>query len=98
MATQVKVIGSLGEDVVFEIEYDDVSFLVTRLRCLNTSAFPIFGQVERITHTGPVYQTTFAANQTTEIPVSSGANQRLQLSVGTGGKLDGVEYHFAPVQ
>jgi hypothetical protein len=76
-----------------QYDYDDVSLLVTAIRCINNTTQTCWGFVGRITNLNVNYETTFSAGQTTEIPVGNGQNTRLQLESTPRG-FTGVEYRL----
>ena len=78
---------------ILQYDYDDVSLLVTAVRCINPTSQPLYAWVARLSNYNVNYESTFPAGQTTEFPVGNGANNRLQLSIEERG-ITGVEYRL----
>lgn len=92
MATVTKTIGSCGEDVKFEYDYDNVTFFMTAFRCVNNSGAGVFGQVTK-TSNARTRSATFPPG-TTNVTISTTAAQRLALVTRPDGRLDGMEFQF----
>lgn len=92
MATVTRNLAYFGESVViFEIDYNDVSLLLLAVRCINNSAEPAYGKAYHLA-TGRMYDSYFPANQTTFLPIPTGPQTRMQVSVDARGRVDGVDY------
>lgn len=98
MATQTKPSAEFtdtdGTTCMFEYDYDDVSFLVIAVRCINNTTQSAYGWVARSTNYNVNYSSTFPPLTNTEFSVSQGAANRLQLTVTPSGKLDGIEVSY----
>jgi hypothetical protein len=77
-----------------QYDYDDVSLLLTAIRCINNTSKPAYGWAARETNYNVNYEATFPANQTTEFPINNGVNNRLQLVIDAPGRVHGVEYRL----
>ena len=98
MAIIIKTIAEFtdpnGGVCVFQYDYDDIDLRVRAVRCVNECHNPAYGWVARSSNTRVFYDATFPANSTVEVSISTGAANRLQLSVTESGKLDGLEVSF----
>ena len=93
MATITKTIAQYSDGLVtFSIEYDSSNLRMTAFRCVNNSGKNAWGHVYQ-EDTGRSYEMTFPPGNFYQA-IPTGAAQRLQLSVGTGGKIAGVGYQF----
>lgn len=77
---------------VLSFVYDDADLRIRTIVAVNTSLTRAYDVTAVSTATGRTYTATVAAGATIEQSISTGAAQRLQLSVTPSGKLDGVEW------
>ena len=90
MATVTKLEAEYADGLVrFEYDYDDATLRLTALRCVNNTSQAAYGKATQ-TSNGRTHERTFGADQTTAVAIPTGAAQRLQLVLGSNGKLDGV--------
>lgn len=97
MAIITRDIGGDGDpvrgSVRFQIDYDNVRNRLTALRCINSSTEAAWGMARMVSN-GRSYDLRFPPNVTTEISIPTGANQRLDITIDSHGRVDGVEYYF----
>lgn len=92
MATVTKNLAYFaGTSVEFQIDYDNASLLLLAVRCINNSAEAAYGKARHL-GTGRVYDSYFPANQTTFLPIPTGPQTRMQVTVDARGRVDGVDY------
>jgi len=91
MATQTKQLAYVnGGLFILEYDYDDATLRLQAFRGINTDTRD-YSVTATSTSTGDSFNKICVAGQTTTQDVTPGAQQRFQLTVTTGGKLDGVE-------
>jgi hypothetical protein len=97
LATQNKNLAIIsdadGNQASLNFSYDDVTLLVSQISIINNTTSGAFVSAKRIDGSR-TYSTTVAAGQTQTIPITSSTANRLQLTVTSSGKLDGVEWSF----
>jgi hypothetical protein len=96
MSTVSKLMGSsLDGAISMYVEYDDVSMLVTGLRCENTTEQPGYGWVARDTENIYRYDSVWPANQTwrIEVPVEP-EEASIPVVLGPKNRLYGVQCMF----
>ena len=94
MASVTKEIGSFGDQVTFSITYDNVSNLLTALRCKNDSEQDAIGEATLVAN-GRSYSKIFQAHTDTNIAIPTQKATRLDITVDANGRVNGVEYHFS---
>ncbi len=94
MATVTMRVGGFeDEQVVFTIDYDDVTLNCLLLRCVNLTALPAIGTAARAGG-GPSYSQSFPPGTTT-LAIPTGAAQRIRLALFRAGKLSGLDGWFS---
>lgn len=91
MATVNQRIGGMDGLMTVSIDYDDTNLRVLAFHIVNNAARSYIISATS-TVNGKNYLFNIPANSTRDQNVQSGPANRLQLSVTTGGKLDGVEW------
>ena len=98
MATVTKNLGVLtdaaGNQATLDIAYDDASLRVQSYTVVNGTVHTARVTARRSNGTGSTYTQDTPPGQTATIAVEQGPARRLQLTVTSSGKLDGVEYNF----
>jgi hypothetical protein len=95
MATVNKPLASINNGLfTLSFDYDNVSLLLLTFHVINndTRSYTISATA---TGTGKNYTITIPAQTTINQNVTPGASNRLQLSVTTSGKLDGVQWSIS---
>lgn len=82
---------ALGNQATTTYDYDDVTLLISAIHIVNPTIQSYFVQANRIDQT-KTYSTTVPAGQSQNTTIGNGQANRLQLTVTTSGKLDGVEW------
>lgn len=78
------------------LSYDDQALRITQVRIDNTRGVRTFRVVvKRASGTGPTYTLDTAPGVERVEAVNTGQQQRIQVTVDSGGKLSGVDYTFA---
>jgi len=90
MATVTKTFAQCGEAVVFQYDYDNVTFFMLAVRCINNGDHSVFGQAKQVSNQR-TYSQTFPVG-TTQINIPTNTANRLELQVDAAGRLDGVEW------
>jgi hypothetical protein len=92
MATVTKQLAYVdGGAFILQFDYDDGTLRIQAFRGINTGTRS-YSVTATSTSTGDSLTRVCPAGQTTTQNINPGAQNRYQLSVTTGGKLDGVEW------
>lgn len=81
-------------NVVLEFDYDDATLLLRAVRCINNSAQPCAYSATHLA-TGRSASGTFAAGRTASITIPTNAAARMQITIDSRGRVDGVEYQLS---
>jgi len=94
LATATLRIGSHDEGrCLTEVEYDDVTRVVSLLRVINNSAVAVLIEAVLLAD-GRFYDHRVPALSTASRNIPQGPATRLTFAVNAAGKLDGVEFHI----
>lgn len=96
MAIVTREQGRIIEDsgvAILEYDYDDVSLLLRAIRVRNTT--PLVVEVTAVKTTDPnagrTVSRTYPANATTVQNIGTGAAARINITIDSRGRMDGVE-------
>ena len=95
MAIQTKnllLVNGAGGQFRIDFSYDDVDLLLTAISSTNDDTDP--HDIEAMsTVNGNTYTTTIEPNSSIDQVIPQDVIDGFQLSITTGGKLDGIEWH-----
>jgi hypothetical protein len=99
VAIQTRTIGvahdpPTGTSAELQIEYDDVTLRLTLIRIVNPTPFAAYVQARRAAGGGQVYTLSAPAGQTVEQTIPGQSASRLDVTITTNGRVDGVSYDF----
>lgn len=102
MATQTRVLRRFNDPLDpsiegrLEIDWDDVSLRITRLRCVNPTSQPFWFRAAPDVDPTVAIERTYAANSGTSVDnVPGNAASRYAVTMTASGKLSGVTYQTA---
>lgn len=94
MATQTHTLASFDDgNCTWSMQYDDVRLLITQIACVNNSAEPTRGSAT-VQATGHSFTALVDAGGSLTQVIPTGQANRLDLTVDSRGRPDGIDYTF----